>query len=208
MGKKKEKGPAVEYWHGGSAGRAVGELLVPATDVPAYSQAIAEIPKELFNQQRPDYVHITTDRNLAFDYAISGAKYGPVALYRVKPLGHLERDPDYPAVSHRCRSAMVLSVEPDVITAETPDTGAHLRHSTWDDGSPLYDSEGYPLPNKTHRHFGVKASDLRALGYGANFDMIANQCTQTMVGLNPNLKPKDFIEYQQKLSSTNSAFGL
>lgn len=209
MGKKRQKDPAPEYWHGGSAGRAVGERLIPATEIPAYSRAMAEMTKELFDQQRPDYVHITMDRNLAIDYAISSAKHGPAALYRVKPLGHVDRDPDYPpGVSQRCRSAIVLSVEPDVITAETADTGAHLSYSTWDDGSPLYDSEGYPLPNKMHHYFGVKATHLRSLGYGANFDAIESHCRQTMLALKPNLELKDILEYQRRSSSTSSAFGL
>jgi hypothetical protein len=207
MGKKKEKGPVVEYWHGGAAGRAVGDLLIPGTDVPAYSQVIADMTKELFDQQRPDYVHITVDRNLAIDYAILNAKFGAAALYRVKPLGPLEGDPDYPqGVSHRCSRALVLSVEPDVITSETPDTGAHLGYSTWADDSPLYDSDGYPLPNKMHQHFGVKASHLRSLGYGADFEAIEVLCRKTMFKLNPTLKQQDFLAYKEKPALNGSAF--
>lgn len=47
-----------------------------------------------------------------FDYTVSYAESGPAALYRVKPLGHLDQDPDYPRhISYRCRSAEVLAVE-------------------------------------------------------------------------------------------------
>jgi hypothetical protein len=202
MGRKKKE-PESVYWHGGAVGRAIGDHLIPGTDVPGYSNIVTAIfATGKFDELRPDYVYITTDRNLAFDYAISWAKFGPAAaLYRVKPLGHLEHDPDYPrGISHRCRSAVVLAVEPDVITAETPETGAAFGYETWDDDSPLYDSEGYPLPNKTHQHFGVTPAHLRSLGYRADFEAIAYRCTQEMRELNPNLTPADFIAYQQKLS--------
>lgn len=208
MGKQKrasKKDPAVEFWHGGPAGRAVGDLLIPGTEAPGISQVVDEMSPEMFAQQRPDFVHITIDRNLALDYSILSAKLGPAALYRVKPRGPLQPDPDYPrGISQRCRAAVVLAVEPDVITAETPDTGAHLGYSTWDDGSPLYDTDGYPLPNKIHQSSGVKPSHLRGLGYGADFDAIAELCTRTM----RELHSKGAIPSQQKSSLSSNAFGL
>jgi hypothetical protein len=89
MGKKNgstKKESAVVYWHGGAAGRAIGDQLIPGTDVPGLSEKFASITPELFDQQRPDFVHITTNRNLAFDFAISCAQTGPAVLYRVKTL--------------------------------------------------------------------------------------------------------------------------
>jgi hypothetical protein len=208
MGKQKrtnKKDLAVEYWHGGPAGRAVGDLLIPGTEAPGISHGVDEMTPEIFAQQRPDFVYITIDRNLALDYSILNAKLGPAALYRVKPRGPLQPDPDYPSgISHRCRAAVVLAVESDVITAETPDTGAHLGYSTWDDGSPLYDSDGYPLPNKIHQSSGVKPSHLRGLGYGADFDAIANLCTRTM----HDLHSKDGNPRQLRSSSSRDSFGF
>jgi hypothetical protein len=195
---RKAKAPVVEYWHGGASGREVGDQLVPGTQVPGYSHVVASMTPEEFAEQRPDFVHITSDRNLAFDYAISFAKFGPAALYRLRPLGHLEHDPDYPrGVSHRCRSALVLAVEPDVITAETVETGAARGYETWDDGSPLYDDEGYPLPNRLQQHFGITPAHLRSLGHGADIDAINNRVIQTARDLRPGLSPEDVREYQQ-----------
>lgn len=200
--------PTVKYWHGGSAGRLVGDQLIPGTEVPEYSRVVAEMSPDVFNQQRPDYVHITTDRDMAYDYAISYAKYGPAALYEVKPLGHLEHDPDYPrGVSHRCRSALVISVAPDVITSELVETGAAHGYETWDDGSPLYDDEGFALPAKKHQYFGVKAAHLKSLGIYADFDAINERCVTTVKELRPSLSPEHFAEYQQRAASAN-AFGL
>lgn len=211
MPKSKRKSndkPAVVYWHGGAAGRTVGDQLIPGTEVEDYAKVVATMTPELFDQQRPDYVHITTDRSMAFDYAVSHAKFGPAALYQVKPLGHLEHDPDYPrGISHRCRTATVLAVEPDVISIESVPTGAAFGYETWDDGSPLYDSGGYPLPAKKHQYFGVKASHLHPLGIHADFDVINEHCMKTVQELRPNLTPEDFAEYQRK-SSSSSAFGL
>ncbi|MEJ1183323.1 MULTISPECIES: hypothetical protein [unclassified Pseudarthrobacter] len=99
---------------------------------------------------------------------------------------------------------MVLSLEPDVITAETPDTGAHPGYSTWADGSRLYDSEGYPLPNKMHQHFGERVPFFEPSDTAA----IESLCRQTMFALNPTLKPKDFLQYEQTPAPNGSAFGL
>lgn len=195
---RKAKAPVVEYWHGGASGREVEDQLVPGTEAPGYSHVVASMTPEQFAEQRPDFVHITSDRNLAFDYAISFAKFGPAALYRVRPLGHLEHDPDYPrGVSYRCRSALVLAVEPDVITAETVETGAARGYETWDDGSPLYDDEGYPSPNRMQQHFGITAAHLRSLGQGADIDAINNRAIQTARELRPDLSLEDVREYQQ-----------
>ena len=177
--------------------------MVPGTDAPGYSHIVAAMTDAEFDEIRPDYVHITIDRNLAFDYAISYARsgLGPAALYRVKPLGHLEHDPDYPrGISHRCKSALVLALEPDVITGETGETGAALGYETWADGSPLYDTDGYPLPNQLQEHFGVKPSHLRSLGYHADFDMINKRCVETLRKLRPDLTQGDVLEYQRGLS--------
>lgn len=212
MGKKNgsaKKESAVVYWHGGAAGRAIGDQLIPGTEVPGLSETFASISPELFDQQRPDYVHITTDRNLAFDFAISCARTGPAVLYRVRPLGHLEHDPDYPrGISHRCKGALVLAVEPDVITAETPETGAAMGYETWDDGSPLYDRDGYALPAKKHRYFGVKPAHLQSLGYHPDFDAINERCVQTVRDLRPDITPRDFMEYQQNSASSSNSFEL
>jgi hypothetical protein len=202
MGSKKGKSkqPAIEYWHGGASGRGVGEQLVPGTEAPGYSHVVDRMSPEDFAQQRPDYVYITSDRNFAFDYAVSFAKFGAASLYRVKPLGHVEHDPDYPrGVSFRCRAALVLAVEPDVITEETAETGAARGYETWDDGSPLYDPAGYPLPNKVQQHFGVTPAHLRSLGYGADFDLINLRSVETVRTLHPDLSPRDILEYQQSI---------
>ncbi|MEJ1116831.1 hypothetical protein WBN73_21205 [Paenarthrobacter sp. CCNWLY172] len=191
---------AVIYWHGGAAGRRAGDELVPGVQVPGYRHVVSALSPESFADYRPDYAYITSDRNLAFDFAAQYFKLGlgPAAVYKVVPVGKTSHDPDYPVgVSFRCRAARVLTVEPDVFNASTPETGAALGYTTWDDDSPMYDASGYPLPNKLQQHFGVGAHHLWSLGKGAGFPEIHRRCSEVLKQL--GVTQSDINEYQRSI---------
>ncbi|WP_157407748.1 hypothetical protein [Arthrobacter sp. ZBG10] len=192
--KKEVPNGAAVYWHGGAAGRAVGEALIPGVQVPGYRHVVAAFTPQGFAEYRPDFAYITTDRDLAFDYAVEYYKLGlgPSSLYKVVPLGKSTHDPDYPTgVSFRCKGSRVVAVELDEFTVLTKETGAALRYRTWDDNSPLFDNDGYPLPNKVQKHFGVTAEDLRNLGYGADFSAIHQRCMELVGIRNPGITQAD-----------------
>lgn len=187
------------YWHGGAPGRVVGEELIPGDQVPGYVHLDA-LTQEDLAEYRPDFVYVTTDRDLAHDFAVKHVQLdGAAALYRVVPLDKPTHDPDYPAgVSFRCTAAKVTAVESDPFSDSTRLTGAALRYTTWDDNSRMYDESGYPLPNKLQRHFGVTPEHLRHLGYGAEFPDIHQRCAQVVMELNPGITQADLDDYLQR----------
>lgn len=185
------------YWHGGAAGRQVGDQLIPGIEVPGYRDVFLSQNHEFLNDYRPDFAYITTDRDLALDYAIQVAKGGgrirrPASLYEVVPIGNIMQDPDYPiGVSFRCQSAQVRAVEiSDVLPGEKL-TGAGYKYMTWDDGSRQYDEDGYPLPNLTLQHYGITATDLRPLGYGADINRVMELGSVIMQRANPSITQEE-----------------
>lgn len=212
MGKSKRlrnqgtRAETVAYWHGGTAGRAVGEVLVPGLQVPGYGSVLAGITgsKKRFRDYRPDYVYVTTDRDLAFDFAVRHLTLGlDSALYRVFPQGKPSHDPDYPVgVSFRCRSANVLAVEPDIFDASSVESGAARKYMTWDDGTPLYDLEGYALPNQLQHHFGMRPQHLRSLGKAAEFPLIHRRCSEVLQQLVPGFSQAHVDRYFQLTNRT------
>lgn len=150
---------------------------MPGATVPVYRDILSVAPQTWTDEYRPDFVYITTDRNLAFDYAIRHARLGTLlgndefpmhkfgALYKVRPSKSVYHDPDYPpGVSFRCTSARIISVEAEEISATATLTGAAAGYETWDDNSPMHDKEGYALPSNAQRALGVTAPALRFLG--------------------------------------------
>lgn len=175
------------FWHGGAAGRQVGDFLIPGTEVPGYRNYLQRMSKEMLAEYRPDFVYITTEKDLAFDYAVYFSQLGPAALYKVVP-ERVEHDPDYPSgVSFRCSRAQVISIEEHEFSPGTPLTGASLRHQTWSDGSQLYSDDGFPLPNRAQARLGVLPEDLRGLGYNATFTDISRRITKVVEERNPGI---------------------
>ena len=187
--KTQQPAPKVTYWHGGAGGRMVGDDLLPGTQIPGYGEHLRSLGADFMEEYAPDFVYITSDRDLAFDFAVRHAALGAdTAVYQVAPKGKPSHDGDFPAgVSFRCRSARILAVDSDGIKASTKDTGAALGYVTWDDGAPMYDTELYPLPSKALRHLGVTPDDLRSLGRGPEFDTILARCSAVMHHLNPGI---------------------
>lgn len=170
---------------------------MPGVQVPGYEQIAHLLTGKDWEDYRPDFVYITTDRNLAYDFAVLQFELDEAAaLYRVVPLTKPTHDPDFPpGISFRCAAARVVAVEPELFSASTKVSGAAIGYATWDDHSPLYDPDGYALPNKLQRHFGVTPEHLRHLGYAANFEDIRRRCQQVLKSLNPGITQADFDRY-------------
>jgi hypothetical protein len=98
------------YYHGGPAGRTVGDYILPpsVTKAPSCSSFGAA------GIHRRDRVYITNDPHAALLFAC-GAVSGRGAVYVVEPEGELEPDPDWsgPAGgSLQCVRAKVVAVRP------------------------------------------------------------------------------------------------
>ena len=56
-----------------------------------------------------------------------------------------------------------------------------LRWATWDDGAPMYDANGLPLPPTAARKLGITAHHLAFLGFAATVDEINQVCSQVLL---------------------------
>jgi hypothetical protein len=149
LGKKKYSAKPL-YWHGGSAGLTVGDRLLPLAQVPSQQGLLGLRPLRHADVYDPQHLYVTTDRDLDLDFAIDFVKFigKPAALYQVRTLGSLMHDKDYPrGVSFGCaQGAIVSGVTP--VESSMAKTGAARGYKTWSDHCPMYDTEGYALPNK------------------------------------------------------------
>lgn len=186
------------FWHGGAAGRAVGEHIVPGQQL-AFRRIIDR--DNDFSVMRPDFAYATTDRDLAFDFAVrESMKTGHGALYLVKPIGKITHDPDFPqGVSYRCKQAEVLDISVDGITPSTPFTRQSWRYMKWTDGSDLFDDDGYAIPNKVQRHFGVTSDDLRFLGPWSEFPLIQQAAATSFRAKNPGVSDEHVLGVAARL---------
>lgn len=162
------------WWHGGAPGLRPGDRILPASrlsDVAALGYALEGYPAD------PSTVYITSDKTLARAYAgkwTDGTRRIGGDLYNVRPRGQLNPDPDYiddPACQ-TCTSAVVVAVAERRITMTLELEIYSNRRTTWDDGSPMYDRQGYPQPNLAMREAGLTAEHLRALGVLAPYTRI------------------------------------
>lgn len=152
------------YWHGGTPGLAVGDLLLPPEQTgivrAAYPHSTGHSPR---------VVYVTTALDMA---RVSAADIGtPDArgdVYEVAPVGSLLRDPDFKigrSISWMCRKAVIVAVaERDVRMPVTERVRALAPWLYWDDGTPQYDKDGYLVLTRKAADKGVTIADLRALG--------------------------------------------
>lgn len=157
----------ISYWHGGAPGLSVGNEIHPAVELPkpmAYSNPEYDTD--------PARVYVTTDKNFAASFAsqwidTKRLKAGGGTLYRVRPVGELEIDPDYahvPGLAYSCSSAVIEKIEKRKIF-ETIELRLYAeRHATWSDGRKMYDEKGYLLPSPELESKGITAAQLRAFG--------------------------------------------
>lgn len=178
------------YWHGGAAGRTVGDSILPANQVPDMKLLYSKVPAEILGPHDPDFVYITTNQGLAFNYALRHAQTvgEPAAVYRVAPSRKPLPDVDYPTgVSFRCRTAVVLAIEGAPVIGNEAQSVQGLQVNTWQDGTQLYDSQGYPLPNDLQKKFGITPIDLRGLGIGAPMTDILRKASEVIQIKNPGI---------------------
>ncbi|AJM78075.1 hypothetical protein C5C66_09120 [Rathayibacter toxicus] len=180
------------FWHGGMPGLSPGTILIPGKLVPGYAELFRNAPAEDLQILAQNWLYVTTDRDLALDYAAqTGSLLGGGGLYRVEPFGQLVPDPDYKhvsGISYRVKRAKVLELEQEFDhSAPYSPTGAALRYTMWDDGTHMYDDMGYPSPNATQAALGVTPHDLRALDRGASHIAINELASQLVSTRNPGV---------------------
>lgn len=172
------------YYHGGAPGLGVGDMVRPARDlpVPPVVYLTGEYPGD------PGRVYITTDLMAADWYAsmyIEGTSTRrPGTTYRVTPLGVMRPDPDFPqsASYFTCDRARVDEVVHEDVARRTELLLHAHRMMTWDDGSPMYDEEGYARAPKVALRAGVEHHELRRLGLLPSFEAINAGCAEILRG--------------------------
>ena len=168
----------VTYWHGGRRGIKVGEFIVaPYTRKREWTTTERGMERSYlhrlynYNSERdPKRVYVTTDRDLARVFASHPCLKpdGGGSLYRVRPLpvSSIEPDMDYAPTSYSARRAEVLEVAEEKVWMSEAEYQFITKHkySAWEDGSPMYDSQGYMLPNKAMLKNGITENEFRYLG--------------------------------------------
>ena len=164
---------SVDYWHGGRRGIAVGDMLRSPYERRREWSAIERQTEAMMAQigydadRNPRRVYFTTDRELARAWAMHLEIEGGGSLYRVRPAqpSSLEPDPDYLGVGFSARRAVVLEVVEDLVVMDDEEarriTG---QYYVWEDGSPIYDLDGYMLPPPAARDAGAPAAAYRHFG--------------------------------------------
>lgn len=94
---------------------------------------------------------------------------GRPSVYQVSPVGAISPDPDYPqGGAFRCQRARIVAVSHSVDPAP-PHGTPQPKYLAWDDGTRLYNDDGFAQPNMLLRHFGITDGDLFVLGRDADF---------------------------------------
>lgn len=169
---------AATYWHGGVAGLEKGaRILSPSAS--GTNPFPLGIPEGLasYDVGRRDRVYFTTDRELARVFAsLETERIGRGALYQVRPEGVAQPDPDFEPVSWQSRSAVIVAVaESDVQMTDRERNKATGQYETWDDGSPLYESDGRVFLTERMRNAGIRQADLDArFDVWAGFEVIVS----------------------------------
>lgn len=158
---------SARYWHGGVPGLTVGDRLLPPI---AHGGSLGPTNDAIRGQFGPDeypsdpgLVYVTGNRLLAASYA---SQYPAGDVYEVRPDVPLSADPDNEAgLSFTCSAATVVGVcERAVRWSQTRMIRVQSRTIRWADGSPVYDRNGYLLPDRSLRSVGVTAQRLRRFG--------------------------------------------
>ena len=149
-------------FHGGAAGLAVGDVLLPAAElrsVYAYLDPMATYDPEL--------VYFTTDVDVARSYA--GRYVNPAGavqpgdLYRVRPLGPVRIDPDYSrhgefrGVFLACETAEIVEVvDRGLLYTAEEQIRLERPYLVWGrPDRPIYDDDGWIIPSEQMLSNGV-----------------------------------------------------
>lgn len=145
-----------QFWHGGLPGLGPGDVLLSRADIEASGFSLPHHqvqPGYALGITDPGRVYFTTNREFARGWAAQQAVRDPDtgisisqgALYRVRPMGSIEPDPDFAhtSVSWCAPRACILEVEESSVSldlyAATERIGPHIP---WQDGSPVYAEDG------------------------------------------------------------------
>ena len=139
----------ISYWHGGVPGLAVGQEIRPAIE---RSMPVAYLHKQYDTD--PKRVYITTDKGLAASFAAQWfdakkLKQGGGTLYRVRPVGMLEVDPDFdhvPGLAYSCDSAVIEKIEKCKIIETIELRLQAEKHVTRANARKMYDDRAYLHP--------------------------------------------------------------
>lgn len=150
---------AEPFFHGGVPGKAIGEILVPATRLGLqYQYRVAD------SDYDPGWVYLTTDVGAAHGYAsrylACDGRSIPGDVYRVQPLGGVHVDPDYeafPEAFARCAQARIVAVVArEVVLTAAEQIQRQRPYQVWGHRDrPFWDDDGLILPSE------------QMLGYGA-----------------------------------------
>lgn len=148
------------YWHGGVPGLRLGTILLPAGGGMLASQSARGASNG--GHLQSGKVYFTTDELLARAYAqtLRAAGRGTGTLYKVEPLGEVERDPDYgepsPAISFMADRARIVAVVEENVTSLTSEQvgEAFGRFQFWPGPEPYCAPDGTVRPGPGLRDEG------------------------------------------------------
>lgn len=149
------------FFHGGVPGLKPGDLLLSARQLGiAFQYHASSAPYD------PSWVYLTTDEGAAQGYASRYVEFpsnrtGYGDVYEAEPLDVPSSDPDYslvfPDAFVRCRRARITRVVATGVNLScTEQNYLNRRYEVWDDAnSPIFDDDGYIIPSKRMRGFGI-----------------------------------------------------
>ncbi|GIT82070.1 hypothetical protein LLS1_37390 [Leifsonia sp. LS1] len=145
-------------WHGGAAGLAVGDRLLP----PTHTNAIGNLADLGMKESRRDRVYFTLDRELARVFAAAVMRMtGASALYRVEPVGEMDLDPDFPAVGFQAKQARIVEViETNITLTATEELQRQRPYLVWTDDRHVYTEDGRVQINPTAAGLGFTQRDF------------------------------------------------
>jgi len=163
------------YWHGGRAGLEPGTILIPKSEAELSDADMTHYDLQRgygMNVTSPERVYFSSNREFARGYAgriqgresETGIVFQHGALYEVEPIGEIEPDPDFKGgVSWCAPQARIISAEESNVQMDAFQVTERLGpFSAWQDGSPIYDSEGRYLPSPEQKASAGSSGALTA----------------------------------------------
>lgn len=161
---------SLRFWHGGAPGLAVGDRIIPRSQLPDdnYDKAI----HSTIDPTDTGRVYLTTNTSFAIGWALRyahtpfpDARHGTV--YEVRPEGTVDIDTDFPAEagSWHAPSAVIIGIYRRRVRGSERDRRKRIScYTTWSDSTPVYTSDGFLLPAPEWRAQGITADELRRFG--------------------------------------------
>ncbi|WP_280426411.1 hypothetical protein [Nocardia carnea] len=178
---------ATRYFHRGAPGLAVGDFIVPRSELPL--DGFDRHATSLADPADVTLTYFTENLKVARGFAIKYANSPtPRArdgwLYEVRPIPveEIAPDPDFPARA-RCwtapRCEVTAVVQQSVPGGPRAVTRALGPFTEWTDGRRAYTRDGYMTPSPELRECGVTAAHLHALGQWISVeDVFFNRLTR------------------------------